>query len=158
MNDTDRSQALNALRAQAAQYAKDHLAQCAAELLEMQDTGTLCDGHVRKLSQMCLAWSTAASALPLALSLVHRAALEQVERTAPRLGSFDVRPGDEWELRPSETASRTVTSVDDENVHFRAYGEPVERSCSRAEFWSWCHGAALSFAKDWAGRDALFQR
>lgn len=85
-SEAARSQKLQALREQAAQYAKDHLAQCAAELLVMQDTGTLCGGRVRELSSMCLAWSSASSALPLAISLVHREALELAAREAPKGG------------------------------------------------------------------------
>lgn len=75
---TERSTQLQELRKQAEQFAQDNLAQCAAEMLVMADTGRLPDGKVRELSRMCLRWSSASSALPLAQSLVHRCALEAV--------------------------------------------------------------------------------
>lgn len=58
-------------------FARDNLRQCAAEILEMKDSGVLRDGKVRELSTICMGFTgTASSALSVALTLVNTAALE----------------------------------------------------------------------------------
>lgn len=69
---------LKALRAATELFAKTHLAQCAAEVLQLQETGVLADGKFRQLQRMCTFWTPPQGAQAAALALVHWAALEAV--------------------------------------------------------------------------------
>lgn len=63
------------LREQSEAFAREHLAECAKDLLEWQDTGLLPSGKVRELVQRCEAWA-GRDALPVARAMVERAALQ----------------------------------------------------------------------------------
>ena len=63
-------------RRECEQFAADHMVECAAELIEWLDTGTLCEGRVRELGAMCAKWVDARDALQIAERMVERAALK----------------------------------------------------------------------------------
>lgn len=65
-----------AIMAQAEDFAKDHLRECAAELIEWSDTAVLKDGKVRELARLCSEMVPhACEGLKLAQRLVEREAL-----------------------------------------------------------------------------------
>lgn len=65
-------------RTEAEAFAKQHLSECSAELMEWQDTAILRDGKVRELALMCNRFTDGHSSLRVAESFVNRAAHEFV--------------------------------------------------------------------------------
>ena len=63
------------IREQCRAYAAEHVAELSAELLEWHDTSILCDGKVRELARMCSEFVDKSDALPVAKSMVERAAM-----------------------------------------------------------------------------------
>lgn len=57
-------------------FAKRHLSECAAELIERSETGILRNGRVRELSERIKQWAPANEALSIAENTIKRAALE----------------------------------------------------------------------------------
>lgn len=57
-------------------FAATHLAECATELREWQDTGILRYGRIRELSKMCYKFIDNHDGLRMAESLVNRAAVD----------------------------------------------------------------------------------
>lgn len=64
-------------RVEAQAFAAEHLAECAAELIEWQDTAILRDGRVRELAAKCEKFISNHDSLPVAESLINRAAVER---------------------------------------------------------------------------------
>lgn len=63
------------LKEESRQFAVEHLAECAAELIEWHDTARLRDGKVRELGKMCAEWVGEHDALRVAERMVEREAL-----------------------------------------------------------------------------------
>ena len=67
---------LKAAQERAMKYAKDNLKECAVEMIEWKDTGISRDGQVRELARLVRDFAAGRDTLPIAESLVNRAALE----------------------------------------------------------------------------------
>jgi hypothetical protein len=78
MTERDTKQALIDARL----FAKTHLSELAAEIIEWQDTAILRDGRMRELAVLCLPLESNHS-LKLAESLVARAAMEAARAVSP---------------------------------------------------------------------------
>lgn len=65
-----------AKRSESEQFATDHLAECAAELVEWQDKAVLRDGKVRELAAKCAEWAGEHDSLKIAERMVERTALK----------------------------------------------------------------------------------
>lgn len=69
---------LKTIRQQCKDYAKTHLKECSAELIEWQDTAILRDGRVRELAAMCNEFISNHDGLRMAESFINRAAVESM--------------------------------------------------------------------------------
>ena len=69
---------VRALRAEAAAFARQHLSECAADLLKMQDTEVLPPGRMQELIALCKAYVGASEGQAVAEAEVKRQALEFV--------------------------------------------------------------------------------
>lgn len=78
-----------ALAEQSRQYARAHLKQASAELLQWRDSGVLPDGHVRELARQCAEWAGSTNALSVAERLV------EVEALRLAADSAGIAPGTE---------------------------------------------------------------
>lgn len=75
----------HAARDRAQAFAKEHLAECAAELLKWKDTSVLASGgKVRQLASICAEYTGTSYSLGVAESTIYRAALEAV--SSPCIG------------------------------------------------------------------------
>jgi len=74
---------IKVFRSEAQAFAKEHLAECAAEIIEWQDTAILRDGRVRELAAKCDKFIANHDALRVAESFINRAAVERVASTPP---------------------------------------------------------------------------
>lgn len=63
-------------RRDAQAFAKAHLSECAAELIEWQNTAILRDGRVRELAKLCQQFMCNNDDLRVAESFINRAAVE----------------------------------------------------------------------------------
>lgn len=70
-------------------FASTHLAECAAELREWQDTTILRDGRLRELAKMCCKFIDNHDGLRVAESFVNRAAIDAAAAPAPVVGQQD---------------------------------------------------------------------
>lgn len=78
---------LKQLREECKAFAAKHLAECAAELIEWQDTAILREGKVRELSALCQGFIDNHDSLRVAESMVTRAALDAARRAEPAQAS-----------------------------------------------------------------------
>jgi hypothetical protein len=71
-----------------------------------------------------------------------------------KIKHIEIRRGDIWEFQSNNgLISRHVRSIVCDVVSYlRADGQFVQ--CSLTSFKKWTRGGSLSFADDWAGRDA----
>jgi len=76
---------LRASRDAAKAFAREHLRECAAEIIEWKSTGVLCDGRLREMAKLCNPFAGPHS-LSVAESFVVTAALQTVSRN-PETGA-----------------------------------------------------------------------
>lgn len=75
---------LKIIRKECQDFAKQHLKECCAELLEWQNTAILRDGRIRELASMCRKFVGDHDGLRVAESFVNRAAVERIANGSGR--------------------------------------------------------------------------
>jgi len=93
---------IKSARNQCRDFAKLHLKECCAELIEWQDTAILRDGRMRELAKLCNQWVDNHDGLRVAESFINRAAIDLVAapdsaRDAARLDWLIANP--HWSVR-----------------------------------------------------------
>lgn len=93
-------------RAESRAFAAKHLKECAAEIIEWQDTAVLRDGRVRELAALCGKFIDNHDQLRVAESLINRAAIDAVAPAPAQAEPSDALPDPHWAKTQSYTADQ----------------------------------------------------